>query len=491
MGFDLEAIKAKMLVRYPVFGSVIANTKFISKESITTAETDGDDIFYNSKFMEGLSEKQQVFVLAHEVGHIAYDHISGCDGKDMNTWNEACDAVINIQLYDDGLEIIPNCIFKPDAREYSAEEYYEKLMKENKPKDQQTKGHDSHDKWEEAAKNKKNEQTNPNNKNSSDSENTADNSQNEKKSSDDSNNNSKSSNNSDTADKKFWDRIFDRRKNRDDQDKNKENNKNNNTKKENNDDSESKKKELEDKAKKEEKKREIDKLSKEGEAKSFKRNKIERKQQIEELKKIMTREMLSAGNTTNQSYRNISDIGTADALIDWKTLLVDALNIKMDWTYENATIEYGVVTPHLEEIPNPKTEIVLDTSGSVNEVLLKNFLRECKNILENSVLKVGCFDTEFYGFYEIKTEKDIDNMLFEGGGGTDFDVAVNAFSPDVENKIIFTDGDADMPERVVDAIWIVFGNIKISPKGGRVIYIDEECLEKLSYINEENYGMKK
>ena len=76
----------------------------------------------------------------------------------------------------------------------------------------------------------------------------------------------------------------------------------------------------------------------------------------------------------------------------------------------------------------PETEILLDTSGSVSEVLLKNFLRECKNILDTSKVKVGCFNTEFHGFTELKSSEDIDNMSFQIGGGTDFNVAVGAFS---------------------------------------------------------------
>ena len=127
----------------------------------------------------------------------------------------------------------------------------------------------------------------------------------------------------------------------------------------------------------------------------------------------------------------------------------------------------------------PETEIVLDTSGSINEVLLKNFLRECKNILQHTKLKVGCFDTRFYGFHEIRTEEDIENMRFEGGGGTDFDVAVGAFSRRVENKIIFTDVEALMPNMSLDAIWIVFGGERINPKGGKVIHIDNEQLKRL------------
>lgn len=70
-------------------------------------------------------------------------------------------------------------------------------------------------------------------------------------------------------------------------------------------------------------------------------------------------------------------------------------------------------------------------------------------------------------------------MEFIGGGGTDFDIAVNAFSRRVENKIIFTDGYGDVPEKPVNAIWIVFGNTKFKPTVGRVIPISSEQLFKL------------
>ena len=160
-------------------------------------------------------------------------------------------------------------------------------------------------------------------------------------------------------------------------------------------------------------------------------------------------------------------------------MLKEAVKYDIDWSYQNAEIENGVVTAHLEEIPRPATEIILDTSGSIDETLLRNFLRECKNILQTSKVKVGCFDTKFYGFTEIKNVSDIDNMPFYGGGGTDFEVAVKAFTRRVENKIIFTDGDADMPSIPMDAIWIVFGETEIKPLGGKVIYIDDEQLERL------------
>ena len=225
-----------------------------------------------------------------------------------------------------------------------------------------------------------------------------------------------------------------------------------------------------------------------GEKESFRKNLEDKKRKLEELKVEIAKQASQVGNTSNGDIRTVSDIGIAKPLIDWRYVLRETTKYDVDWSYRNATLENGVVTANLEEQPISETEIVLDTSGSIDEVLLRNFLRECKNILQQSRLKVGCFDTKFYGFHDIRTEKDIENMQFEGGGGTDFDVAVSAFSRRVENKIVFTDGWASMPSTPIDAIWVVFGGRAINPAGGKVIHIDERQLERLcnyQKINEQ------
>ena len=88
--------------------------------------------------------------------------------------------------------------------------------------------------------------------------------------------------------------------------------------------------------------------------------------------------------------------------------------------------------------------------------------------------------SEFYGFHEIRKPGDIEKIPLEGGGGTDFNTAVGAFTLRVENKVIFTDGEADIPEEPVDAIWLIYGEKKIDPPGGRVIHITPEQFQKLS-----------
>ena len=145
-------------------------------------------------------------------------------------------------------------------------------------------------------------------------------------------------------------------------------------------------------------------------------------------------------------------------------------------------LEDYIITPGMVEDTASITEILLDTSGSVNHGLLRLFLKECKKVLKCSKIKVGCFDTKFYGFKTIRTEKDIDDFEFQGGGGTNFDVAVNAFSHGNINRVVFTDGMSDAPKKIVPALWIIYGNYVIHPQGSRVINISIDDLRTSSLI---------
>ena len=439
MKYDIAALKRKMLVKYPFFGSVVASVGYKENRDIPTAGTDGETIYYNPDYLESLSVEEQTFVFAHEVCHIAFNHILRSEGKDPELWNIATDGVINQFLKRDGLKMAKGGVDMAEAINYDAEQLYEKLLQEqdkqsqeqsgggsgedSQEEKQQDVGHDTHSMWEQAVKKQKEEQEKSGKKES----------------------------------------LLDKLLRKDKKDK--------------------------EKSELEKKQEELEGM---GEKDAFKKNLEDRKKQLEELKEAISKQASQAGTSTNRDIRTVNDIGTAKPIVNWRYILREAIKYDVDWSYKNATLEDGVVVANLEEQPMPETEteIVLDTSDSINETLLKNFLRECKNILQHTKLKVGCFDTEFYGFHEIRTEEDIENMRFEGGGETNFNVAVGAFSRRVENKIIFTDGKASMPDMPLDAIWIVFGGEKINPRGGRVIHITPEQLDRLySYeIESETKG---
>ena len=140
MGFDIESIKRKMLVKYPFFGSVVANVDYKANKGVPTAGTDGKVIHYNPDFLANLSVDEKTFIFAHEVCHIAFNHILRSEGKDPAIWNTATDAVINAFLKRDGLKLVEGGVDIADAVNYDAEQLYEKLLKEKQQQQQQGQG---------------------------------------------------------------------------------------------------------------------------------------------------------------------------------------------------------------------------------------------------------------------------------------------------------------------------------------------------------------
>ena len=460
MSGDIDSVKRKLLIKYPSFGSIIANLEFQESKEVASAGTDGKVVLYNPEFVNGLTDKKMIFLFIHEICHVAFEHISRSEGKDKRLWNIATDSVINALLKRDGLQMIDGAVDIPEAVNYDAEEMYNKLLKEQQSSQDNQEEQSSQDNQE--GQNSQDNQEGQSSEGSQEGQNSQDNQ--EGQSSQGSQEQQGSQGNEEQqADvghdtHSLWEKAIEERK------KERENKK---TRKSN------------------EKKDDIEQLTEEfvqkGEKEIFKQNKIEKRKQLQELSRELAKQSShEAGTGIQRQGKKLDDIGIATPLIDWRKLLRQAVKFDEEWTRKNARMRNGYFRHRVEEISIPETEILLDTSGSVSETLLRNFLRECKNILANSKVKVGCFNTEFHGFTELRRVEDIDNMEFPIGGGTDFNAAVEAFSRRVPNKIIFTDGEASMPEKTVkNVIWVVFGNEKINPKGGKVINIDGEQLKRL------------
>ena len=84
---DLERVKRAVLRRYPIFASVaLKDIKLELSEEVSTAAVVGhpnslgvieiEKIVVNPKFFDNLKFGERVFVLAHEVCHIAFKHFS-------------------------------------------------------------------------------------------------------------------------------------------------------------------------------------------------------------------------------------------------------------------------------------------------------------------------------------------------------------------------------------------------------------------------------
>ncbi len=504
MSVDIDAIKRKLLIKYPTFGSVIANLEFQASKDIATAGTDGKVLLYNPKFVSGLSDKERTFLFAHEVCHVAFEHIFRSEGKDKQLWNIATDSVINALLKQDGLPMIDGGVDIPEAVNYDAEEMYNKLLEEKKKQQEQQSSQGNQQQQNSQGNQQQQDSQGSQEQQSSQGNQEQQSSQgNQEQQSSQGNQEQQSSQGSqeqqssqsgqgqqnsqeqteEQADvghdtHSLWDKAIEERKKEQQeqaQQKAKKESKKTAKDKEKQDDTE-------------QTEQQTNEFVEKGEKETFKQNKIERRKQLQELSKELAEQSShEAGTGIQRQGKKLSDIGIATPLIDWRKLLRQAVKYDEEWTRKNARMRNGYFRHKVEEIPIPETEILLDTSGSVSETLLRNFLRECKNILANSKVKVGCFNTEFHGFTELRRVEDIDNMSFPIGGGTDFNAAVEAFSRRVPNKIIFTDGEAPMPEKAVrNVIWVVFGNQQINPRGGKVININGEQLRKLyRYMQED------
>jgi len=192
--------------------------------------------------------------------------------------------------------------------------------------------------------------------------------------------------------------------------------------------------------------------------------------ETEEIDQPRQPETKQAGDKTGGKEISVDDPGLAAAVAGLAELLEPSWQLDFDW-FPGSTIRDGMLRYDFRPYPVAQAEILLDTSASVDAELLRWFVRAVKALLrEDAVVRVGCFDTRFYGFQDVEHEDDIEKLQFQGSGGTDFTVAVNAFTGDAENKIIFTDGYAEMPEQSCSCVWVVYGNMLIHPKGGRVIY---------------------
>ena len=144
-------VKRDMLAKYPRFGSEIAVSNIEFKENLPyhTAATDGKNVYVDPNYFESLSENERIFIIAHEIMHIKFMHmfrLKDKDGKkrDPDLWNIATDAIINANLERDGFTIKEGYVNMPEALNYSAEEFYQKLLEEKEKKqNEQENGQDN------------------------------------------------------------------------------------------------------------------------------------------------------------------------------------------------------------------------------------------------------------------------------------------------------------------------------------------------------------
>jgi len=127
--------RVSLLLKHPFFGNMATRLKIQEAEKwLPTAATDGRHIYFNREFFEKLTVKQVEFVIAHEILHNVFDHMTRRESRNPQVFNIAADYCVNGQLVRDriGDHQIPDIKIFHDSKYYGmgAEEVYDRIFDE-------------------------------------------------------------------------------------------------------------------------------------------------------------------------------------------------------------------------------------------------------------------------------------------------------------------------------------------------------------------------
>ena len=195
-----------------------------------------------------------------------------------------------------------------------------------------------------------------------------------------------------------------------------------------------------------------------------------------------------AGNIPAGVMRMIKEM--TEPQMNWRELLRMNLEstIKSDYTWMRPSRKgwhMDAVMPGRKNDEMIDIAIAIDTSGSIGEKMLKDFLGEVQGIMDSFPaykIHIVSFDTDTYNPVQYDSE-NLDSIVdYEpaGGGGTDFDAIYRYLkNEDIQPRrlVVFTDGypfGSWGDENYCDATWILHGTTTIVPPWGTYAYYEEE-----------------
>ena len=128
----LRHAKIDLMTKSVFLSTICLSLKHEFTDKLPTAGTNGISILYNPEFLEKLSPQERTGLLAHEVWHVAFNHLTRLGDKDKILWNKAGDYVINYMLEQSGMTIPRGGLLDPRFANMSTEEVYN-IIKEEEP----------------------------------------------------------------------------------------------------------------------------------------------------------------------------------------------------------------------------------------------------------------------------------------------------------------------------------------------------------------------
>lgn len=178
--------------------------------------------------------------------------------------------------------------------------------------------------------------------------------------------------------------------------------------------------------------------------------------------------------------------------IDWRQMLATTLVslIKNDYTYSRInrkTFPMGIALPSQDYADEINITITIDTSGSISDTMIRDFLSEVKGITDQFhtfKIKLFFFDTDTYTMHTFNEHNvsTLQEVEAEGGGGTRFACVWERLIEDnivPDQLVFFTDGydfdeDYKKYDKYCDTIFVVTQNDEFDPGFGIVVNYDLE-----------------
>jgi len=119
--------KALLILDHPFFGTAVSKRPIRYTNIIPTAAMSATgQMMMNPEWVEPLTVKNIMFLMAHEAMHYMLAHALRRKHRDHSAWNVACDKVINDTLIEAKVgDFIDGGVTLTDARNYASEELYD------------------------------------------------------------------------------------------------------------------------------------------------------------------------------------------------------------------------------------------------------------------------------------------------------------------------------------------------------------------------------
>ena len=365
--------RVDFLMDNPFFGQLAVRLNLIEADDwCPTMAVDGYNMYYSTEFVNGMTDDELKFVVAHEVMHCVYRHFLRRESRNPRLWNCAGDYVINLELKDSKIGTMPKASSMP-GYEKDKDQYAKLGVGPNDP------GGLIDEKFR------------------------------------------------DMPTEEVYDIIFEDAKNGGKHaselmnsmdihiDLGQGNGKGNGEEGNNGDDDGDKDGNGSSKVK----------LSDE----DVKRLEDELKKAVIDAVKSAEELGGGAGKIPAGARRLVKE--WTESKVDWREYLNNTVlsTVKSDYTWSRSSRkgrDQGIYLPGMDNEQRVEVHVAIDTSGSISATDIRDFLGEVKGIMDQFVdyrVTAWCFDTQTYTVWEFTpdNEDELENFEPEGGGGTFFE----------------------------------------------------------------------